>query len=99
MDRQTQANALRARQQRWMQERHTELERENVIAEIRHESAQDGKPASALTSHCSRGAPAPVASSIGAAQWGAVRPEDVIDKLTQRLADKLRSELRLEMQV
>ncbi len=35
----------------------------------------------------------------GGAWGGGVRPEEVIDKLTERIADRMRAELKLELQV
>ncbi|GAX84640.1 hypothetical protein CEUSTIGMA_g12061.t1 [Chlamydomonas eustigma] len=125
MDRDTslKIQELRSKQNKWLNERQAELERERVVVELQGGYQSTGPSYSEDTPSLTIRQSSPslnsrdfssqpsdhqmaqkVASGTGrhphqGATWGGgVRPEEVIDKLTERIADRLRSELKLELQ-
>ena len=76
-DYETRLRGIKSRQQQWMRERESALEREDVEREIVRERGLD-------------------APSAGAPASPTVAPEQLVDALTVRLAEKIKRELRME---
>ena len=82
---------LRAQQERWMRERDSALERERVEEELQAEQQQQQHPQNGWGAGTSKAGKAAMARADG------LVPVEVMDKLTARLADRLRTEIKEEM--
>ncbi|KAK3259773.1 hypothetical protein CYMTET_31244 [Cymbomonas tetramitiformis] len=105
--RQAKLQQLRERQNRWMQQRQAEIERQAVVAELGYDTATtsytpEERPSSSQgrvqtpsqdKRRESSGRRRPAATS----QASGPRPEEVIDKLTEKITERLREELRGEL--